>query len=113
MIVYSQVSNGALDMAQDHLNEMLRLCSGPIPSDSAADEELVAAQTKSISDVVHELVRQVTSPNHVVREQVIRLIFSIEADVYVWCNRLLGSSVLLCLLLETNFNTTNRLTENK
>merc|ERR1719391_1040786 len=53
---------------------MLRQCSGPIDPSSVEDyqmEDLMAAQEKSIYDVTHELVRQVTSPNKYVREQAI------------------------------------------
>ena len=80
----SQVSSGALDLAKTNLEQMLRLCAAPVapaaPSGPGAPAgpdggpgiaaELAAAQAKSLHDVIHELVRQVTSPNTLVREQV-------------------------------------------
>ena len=64
-----QVSSGALDMAKANLEQMVRLCAKTIPADDG-NEELLAAQKKSLYDVIHELVRLVTSPNTLVREQV-------------------------------------------
>ena len=49
---------------------MLRLCARPLTPEEAKDDDLQAAQTKSMHDVVHELVKQVTSPNKLVREEV-------------------------------------------
>jgi transformation/transcription domain-associated protein len=62
-----QVSNGALDMAKVNMESLLRYCAQPltVPTDS-----LTAAQNKSLFETVHELVRHVTSPNTLVREQV-------------------------------------------
>ena len=72
-----QVSSGALDEATSNLEQMLRLCGKPLTSsaggaggDSTVNEELQQTQTKSLSEVIHELVRQVTPPNQLVREQV-------------------------------------------
>ena len=56
-------------MAQSNLEFMLQLCAKPLPADIASDE-LAALQKKSLYDVTHELVRQVTSPNTLVRDQV-------------------------------------------
>jgi len=64
-----QVSSGALDLAKANLEQMLKLCAEPLSGDNAS-EELVVAQTMSLHDVIHELVRQVTSPNTLVRDQV-------------------------------------------
>ena len=74
MDLTGEVSSGAVDMAKSNLEKMLRHCVAPIDSniyDEAAYQELVAAQDKSIYDVTHELVRQVTSPNKYVRDQAI------------------------------------------
>ena len=62
------MSSGALDLAKSNLEQLLRLCAKPLPAD--ASEDLVAARTMSLYDVIHELVRQVTSPNTLVRDQV-------------------------------------------
>ena len=61
-------------MAKNNLEKMLRHCAKPIETqdmDEVAATDLIAAQEKSIYDVTHELVRQVTSPNKYVREQAI------------------------------------------
>ena len=63
-----QVSSGAVDMAKTNLKQMLIQCAKPLPE--GATEDLAQAQKKSEYDVIHELVRQVTSPNTLVREQV-------------------------------------------
>jgi len=65
--VVVQVSNGALDMAKTNMELLLCHCAKPL---SLADSELATAQSKSMFDTVHELVRHVTSPNTVVRDQV-------------------------------------------
>lgn len=62
-----EVSSGAIDMAKTYLEEMLSICMKPLERDCS--EELRETQNKAISDVVHELVKQVTSPNTMVREQ--------------------------------------------
>ena len=61
------MSSGALDMAKCNFEQMLKLCAVEVDS---SDSDLVAVQKKSFHDVAHELVRQVTSPNTLVREQV-------------------------------------------
>lgn len=63
------MSSGALDLAKVNLEQMLRLCAEPLTGDNVT-EDLTAAQTMSLRDVIHELVRQVTSPNTLVRDQV-------------------------------------------
>jgi len=65
--MFLQVSNGALDMAKTNMELLLCNCARPLP---LADNELATAQSKSMFDTVHELVRHVTSPNTVVRDQV-------------------------------------------
>ena len=74
MDLTGEVSSGAVDMAKNNLEKMLRHCAKPIDTadmEETAAADLVAAQEKSIYDVTHELVRQVTSPNKYVREQAI------------------------------------------
>jgi hypothetical protein len=53
------------------LNLRQVLCASPIPATEDDDRrrEIEALQEKSLHDVTHELVRQVTSPNTCVREQ--------------------------------------------
>lgn len=64
-----QVSSGAIDMAKANLEKMLISCAAPVERDGTNDD-VVNAQQKSLFEVTHELVRQVTSPNTLVREQV-------------------------------------------
>ena len=74
MDLTGEVSSGAVDMAKSNLERMLRHCARPLETadmEDAAATDLAAAQEKSIYDVTHELVRQVTSPNKYVREQAI------------------------------------------
>ena len=59
-------------MAKSNFEQMLRLCASEVDS---ADTDLVDVQKKSLHDVSHELVRQVTSPNTLVREQVLFKLF--------------------------------------
>jgi len=54
-------------MAKCNFEQMLKVCAAEVDS---SDTELVEVQNKSFYDVAHELVRQVTSPNTLVREQV-------------------------------------------
>ncbi|KAI0213609.1 Transformation/transcription domain-associated protein [Lamellibrachia satsuma] len=68
MDLTGEVSSGALDLAKVNLEQMLRLCAEPLTGDNVT-EDLTAAQTMSLRDVIHELVRQVTSPNTLVRDQ--------------------------------------------
>ena len=63
------MSSGAVDQAKTNLHQMLVLCSKPL-NEEIKSEDLVSVQKKSLYDVTHELVRQVTSPNTLVREQV-------------------------------------------
>lgn len=69
MDLTGEVSSGALDMAKANLEQMVRHCAKPITPDDS-NEEVISAQKKSLYDVIHELVRLVTSPNTLVREQV-------------------------------------------
>lgn len=72
VLFFSQVSSGAIDLAKTNIESMLRLCAKEIPD---ATEDVLLAQKKSLHDVTHELVKQVTSPNTMVREQV-NMVFS-------------------------------------
>jgi len=54
-------------MAKANMELLLWHCAKPL---TLADSELSSAQSKSMFDTVHELVRHVTSPNTVVRDQV-------------------------------------------
>lgn len=68
MDLAGEVSSGAIDMAKTYLEQMLTICMVPLGRD-CKNEELVTTQNKAIYEVVQELVRQVTSPNSMVREQ--------------------------------------------
>lgn len=48
---------------------MLRLCAKPLEGDEAT-EDLIAAQKKSLYDVAHKLIPQITTSNTLVRQQV-------------------------------------------
>ncbi len=74
MDLTGEVSSGAVDMAKANLEKMLQLCAAPITDPQSPSNELLAAQRKSLHDVTHELVRQVTSPNSTVREQAMHLL---------------------------------------
>lgn len=69
MDLTGEVSNGAIDMAKENLEKMLRVCVNPGVQDGNVDNSLMEAQNKSLKEVTHELVRQVTSPHTLVREQ--------------------------------------------
>ncbi|KAK3867130.1 hypothetical protein Pcinc_027378 [Petrolisthes cinctipes] len=68
MDLTGEVSSGAVDMAKNNLERMLRVCGSPLEGENNT-EDMRQIQTKSLHDVTHELVRQVTSPNTTVREQ--------------------------------------------
>lgn len=67
MDLTDEVSNGAIDMAKTSLDRMIRICVDPSIQESNA--ELWDARNKGLHDVTRELVRQVTSPHTIVREQ--------------------------------------------
>lgn len=69
MDLTKEVSSGAVDLAKHNLENMLEKCSQEITV-TKENEETLAAQKKSFHEVTHELVRQITSPNTIVREQV-------------------------------------------
>lgn len=67
MDLTSEVSSGAIDMAKVNLEKMLQICMTPLDKD-CKNEELITTQNKAMYDVIHELVRQVTSPHTILRE---------------------------------------------
>lgn len=67
MDLTGEVSSGAIDMAKNYLEKMLKICMTPLDRD-CKNEELISTQKKAMYDVIHELVRQVTSPHTLVRE---------------------------------------------
>ncbi|XP_067013941.2 transformation/transcription domain-associated protein [Anabrus simplex] len=68
MDLTGEVSSGAIDMAKTDLEKLLSICAAPIERDGKNDD-VANAQMKSLFEVTHELVRQVTSPNTLVRQQ--------------------------------------------
>lgn len=83
-VVSLQVSSGAIEEARANLDQMLRQCARPLSEEDEQNEELKAAREKSLHDVVHELVKQVTSPNKLVRDEVSMVdavIYQCERDV--------------------------------
>ncbi|KAL0100349.1 hypothetical protein PUN28_019603 [Cardiocondyla obscurior] len=69
MDLTDEVSNGAIDMAKENLEKMLRVCVNPSIQEDKHNIELIEAQNKSLYEVTRELVKQVTSPHTIVREQ--------------------------------------------
>ncbi|GFR25610.1 hypothetical protein TNCT_594364 [Trichonephila clavata] len=67
MDLTGEVSSGAVDMAKNNLELMLKTFCKPCAADVEGDEK--EAQSKAINEVVQELVRQLTQPNNCVREQ--------------------------------------------
>lgn len=67
MDLTGEVSSGAIDHAKTYLEKMLRICMVPLDNE-CKNEELINTQNKAMYDVIHELVRQVTSPHTLVRE---------------------------------------------
>ncbi|XP_049825027.1 transcription-associated protein 1 isoform X2 [Aethina tumida] len=67
MDLTGEVSNGALDMAKENLKRMLCVLVEPPPA--TADQQTKDLQNDALQKVTHELVRQVTSPHTMVREQ--------------------------------------------
>ncbi|XP_017462467.1 PREDICTED: transcription-associated protein 1 [Rhagoletis zephyria] len=63
-----EVSSGAIDVAKTNLRNMLKLCMVPLENESN-NEEVITFQNKAMYEIVHELVRQVTSSNALVREE--------------------------------------------
>ncbi|CAL1278798.1 unnamed protein product [Larinioides sclopetarius] len=67
MDLTGEVSSGAVDMAKNNLELMLKQFCKPCGDDTEEDEKEL--QTKAVNEVVQELTRQVTQPNSCVREQ--------------------------------------------
>lgn len=67
MDLNGEVSSGACDMAKTNLEKMLNVLVAPLPD--GADQATKDMQKEACSKVTHELVRQVTSPHVMVREQ--------------------------------------------
>ncbi|XP_025424212.1 transformation/transcription domain-associated protein [Sipha flava] len=65
MDLSGDVSNGVLDEAKKNLENMLRKASSPLDQNSGS--QLQALQKKAIHEVTYELIRQVTSPNDLLR----------------------------------------------
>lgn len=63
-----KVSNGVLDEAKKNLENMLRKAASPLDQNSGS--QLQALQKKAIHEVTYELIRQVTSPNDLLRNHV-------------------------------------------
>jgi len=68
MDLEGDVSNGALDITKSYMKTMLEICLSPISVNSRNDE-LEDLQAKATYEVIHELVRHITSPNSIVREE--------------------------------------------
>lgn len=67
MDLTDEVSNGCIDLAKEYLDKMLRICVNLNIQESST--EVIEAHSKSLNEVTRELVRQVTSPHTIVREQ--------------------------------------------
>uniref|UniRef100_A0AAR5Q8F1 FAT domain-containing protein n=1 Tax=Dendroctonus ponderosae TaxID=77166 RepID=A0AAR5Q8F1_DENPD len=67
MDLTGEVSSGALDMARENLQKMLIILASPPPEGS--DAETKNLQEDALKKITHELVRQVTSPHKMVRDQ--------------------------------------------
>lgn len=63
-----EVSSGAIDVAKSNLRNMLQLCMVPLENENN-NEDIITFQNKAMYEIVHELVRQVTSSNALVREE--------------------------------------------
>lgn len=63
-----QVSSGTVETAKEILVDLLKKCNCELK-----DPELTKVQTKVFPLVVQQMVREVVSPNHTVRSQVIAM----------------------------------------
>nr|XP_018903777.1 PREDICTED: transformation/transcription domain-associated protein isoform X3 [Bemisia tabaci] len=72
MDLNGEVSSGAIDEAKQNLEKMIRRCGAPI--EPGTDPELEAIQKKALGEVTYELIRQITSPTDLLREQSIHLL---------------------------------------
>lgn len=97
MDLTGEVSSGALDMAKDNLQKMLIVCVTPPPEGS--DEATKDLQLDALRKVTHELVRQVTSPHKMVREQV-----SVYWYIYSHVNINTVKPLILCMSVRNIFS---------
>lgn len=68
MDLEGDVSNGALDITKSYMKTMLEICLSPIGV-NYRNNELEELQSRATYEVIHELVRHITSPNSIVREE--------------------------------------------
>ncbi|XP_034140404.1 transcription-associated protein 1 isoform X2 [Drosophila guanche] len=78
MDLEGDVSNGAIEITKNYMKTMLEICLSPI-SVSYTNDDLKDLQTKATYEVIHELVRHITSPNGIVREESMILLKHIGA----------------------------------
>lgn len=84
--VTGEISSGAIDVAKINLENLIKLCFTKLNSSMFATQnegqntltQLNELQTKCLSDVLRELIRQTTSPNNYVRTESIKLIRQIS-----------------------------------
>ncbi|XP_014255602.1 transformation/transcription domain-associated protein [Cimex lectularius] len=72
MDLTGEVSSGALDQAKLNLEALIKLCAPLV--DPNSDKELAAIQQKALTAVTFELIKQVTSPTTLIREQSMHLL---------------------------------------
>lgn len=73
MDLTGEVSSGAIDMATVNLERLVRICvCGPAGNTGEMSAEVLASQARALTDVLQELVLQVTSPHLIVRQQAMR-----------------------------------------
>ncbi|XP_037728553.1 transcription-associated protein 1 isoform X5 [Drosophila subpulchrella] len=68
MDLEGDVSNGAIEITKSYIKSMLEICLSPI-NECYNNEELKDLQVKATYEVIHELVRHITSPNGIIREE--------------------------------------------
>ncbi|XP_044312545.1 transcription-associated protein 1 isoform X1 [Drosophila rhopaloa] len=68
MDLEGDVSNGAIEITKNYMKTMLEICLSPI-RESYKNVDLKDLQAKASYEVIHELVRHITSPNAIVREE--------------------------------------------
>ncbi|XP_075234435.1 transcription-associated protein Nipped-A isoform X2 [Lycorma delicatula] len=70
MDLTGEVSSGAIDKAKSNLENMMQLCRPVDPENT----ELATVQKKALTEVTYELIRQITSPTDLLREQSVHLL---------------------------------------
>ncbi|KAH8404548.1 hypothetical protein KR009_006495 [Drosophila setifemur] len=73
MDLEGDVSNGAIEITKNYMKTMLEICFSPI-SECYKNDDLKDLQVKATYEVIHELVRHITSPNEIVREESMTLL---------------------------------------